>query len=222
MGENVAEAYNLRATLGSRNIRAGLIRGNGLNDYDTATKVDPFGARTYYYWGAALRRAGKDQAAIVHLQQAIDRLREPELESLYRLTWRLAKIEADQAKDFADQLAKQLALPNPTMDWLLTAAAEQIHDGKFAAAAEFLDKAAQRGDPETFRLRLGDFYLSQFRFQKELARFYQKAPAAKPGSVPVAPEPAETPGATPSSSSASGLDVPPMPPPASPGATLPH
>ena len=202
-----AEAYNIRATLNSRN---NLLRGNGLNDYETATKLNPFGARDFFYWGEALRRAGKVQAAIVRLQQAIDRLREPELESLYRLTLRLAKIEAGQEKEFADELAKQLALPNPTMDWLITAAAEEIHNGRFAT---YLEKAQQRGDAEPFDLRLRDFYLHQFQYEKELSRFYPKTVAEKPGG---SPEPdAEKPPAI-------GLDVPVMPPPASPSLALPH
>ncbi len=219
LGEDVAEAYNLRATLGSR---SGLIRGNGLNDYDTATKVDPFGSRVFYYWGAALRRAGKDQAAVVRLQQAIDRLREPELESLYRLTLRLTKIEIGQENEFADELATQLALPNPGMDWLITAAAEEIHNGKFAAAAAYLDRASQRGDPETFELRLRDFYLSQFRFEKELARFYPKSPAVRPGDTPKPAESGASPAPDIAAPPAIGLEVPPMPPPASPGVLLPH
>ena len=217
-GENVADAYNLRATLSNRRPS---LRNNGLNDYDTATKVAPFEARNFFYWGAALRRVGKDQAAIVRLQQAIDRLREPELESSYRLALRLTKIEAGQEKDFADELAKQLALPNPGMDWLITAAAEEIHRGNFAAAAGYFDKAAQRGDPESFSLRLRDFYLVQFQDEKELARFYPKNPAAKPEGSRKSPEPGGSP-APDAEPPSIGLEMPPMPPPASPGASLPH
>ena len=122
-GDDLGEVYNLRATLSAG--KAGLIRGPGMIDYETATKIDPFGARSFYYWGSALRRVGKDQAAIIHLQQAIDRLREPEEESLYRLTLRLAQIEAGQEKEFAAELADQLARPYPDMDWLITAAARR-------------------------------------------------------------------------------------------------
>ncbi len=220
-GENVGEVYNMRATLSTG--RGGLVRGIGMNEYETSTKVDPFGARNFYYWGSALRRVGKDQAAIVRLQQAIDRLREPEEESLYRLTLRLAQIEAGQEKDFADELAKQLALPNPEMDWLITAAAEEMHNGKFAAAAGYLDRAAARGGSEIFASRLRDYYLSQFRFEKELARFYAKAPSATPATAMNPPAPADSPAPDASASPASSPVAPTPPPPsASPDAPPPH
>ena len=218
-GESLGDSYNMRATLSSR---SGLVRGTGMNDYETATKVDPFGARNFFYWGEALRRAGKDQAALVRLKQAIDRLREPELESIYRLKIRLAQIEAGQEKDFADELARQLALPNPEMDWLVTAAAQEMHEGKFAAAAGYLDRAAQRGDGETFAARLRDYYLFQFKYEKELARFYTKAPSAKAGSADNPPAPAVSPAPDAAMPPAIGLDVPALPPPASPGASIPR
>ena len=217
-GENLDDAYNLRATLVGH---TSSIRGTAMNDYDTATNVDPFGARNYFYWGEALRRIGKDQAAIVRLKQAIDRLREPELESIYRLKLRLAQIEAGQQNEFADELAKQIALPNPEMDWLVTAAAVEINNGNFAAAASDLDRAALRGDAGAFGARLRDYYLYQFRDKKELARFYSKAPSAKPGSAEILMAPNDSPAPEASAAPTIGLDVPTLPPPASPGATLP-
>lgn len=217
-GENPADVYNMRATLSSR---TGIGRGTAMNDYETATKVDPFTARNFFYWGEALRRAGKDQAAIARLKQAVDRLREPELESSYRMKLRLAQIEAGQEKEFADELAKELARPNPEMDWLITAAAQEIHSGNFAAAAGYLDRAAQRGDAETFASRLRDYYLFQFKYEKELTRFYAKAPAARPGSSENSPAPTDSPAAEAAMPPAIGLEVPDLPPPASPGATVP-
>ena len=218
-GENLGDVYNMHATLPGT---IGLVRGVNMNDYETATKVDPFNARHFFFWGEALRRAGKDQAAIVHLQQAVDRLREPELEGLYRLKLRLAELEAGQEKDFADELARRLAAPNPEMDWLITAAAVEMHRGKFADAAGFLERAEQRGDAETFASRLRDYYLFQFQYEKELQRFYQRVPAVGPGGKADAPEPGGSPAPDAAGPPAIGLDVPPMPPPASPGATVPR
>ena len=215
--EKLDESYNLRATVVGQ---TGLIRATAMNDYDTATKIEPFGARNFYFWGEALRRVGKDQAAIARLKQAIDRLREPELESVYRLKLRLALLEAGLEKEFADELAKQMAMPNPEMDWLITAAAVEINRGQFAAAAGYLERASTRGDAETFASRLRDYYLYQFKDNKELARFYTKAPAAKPTLPESAP--ATSPGPDASSPPAIGLDVPNLPPPASPGATVAH
>ena len=204
-GENLGETYNLRATLSSR---TSVFRGAGSNDYETASKLDPFEARTFFYWGSALRRAGKSQAAIGHIQQAIDRLREPTAEGFYRMCLRVTKVEVGQEKEFSDELARQLALPHPNIDWLFTAAAIALRDAKYDVAAGLLDRAEACGDPDGFKLRLQDFYFSQFSTRKELARFFAKL---KPAAAP-----------SPESSAAplTGLDVPTLPPPASPGPTV--
>ena len=217
-GENLGEVYNLRATLSNR---GALVRGGGMNDYETATKLDPFESRNFYYWGEALRRTGKDQAALVRLREALDRLREPALESLYRLKIRLALIEAGQENEFAENLAKQMVSPNPEMDWLITAAALEMHRGNYAAAAEDLDRASRRGDAESFALRLRDYFLYQFKFEKELMRFYVREPAAKAGSADNVATPGDSPPPA-ASPPAIGLEMPAMPPAASPGASVPR
>ncbi len=215
-GDSLGEAYNLRATFSNR---GGLIRTVGMSEYETATKIEPFESRNFFYWGEALRRVGKDQAALMRLRQAYSRLREPALSSLYRLKIRLTQIEAGQEKEFADELEKQLAGPNPEMDWLITAAALEMHRGSFAAAAGFLDRAARRGDAESFVSRLRDYYLYQFKFEKELARFYSREPAARSGNTNGSSAPRDSP-APDASLPAIGLEMPPMPPAASPVPSL--
>ena len=106
------------------------------------------------------------------------------------------------------------------MDWLITAAAQELHAGRFAAAATYFEQAALHGDAEMFAARLRDYYLFQFKYEKELARFYPRLGSEKSPAEPT-PAPARSPGAD-SPAPAIGLDVPDLPPPASPGATLPR
>lgn len=216
-GEELASAYNLRATMAAR---INPSREASANDYETATKVDPFDARTFFYWGASLRRAGKFQAALIRQRQALDRLREPTAEGLYRLAIRLTLIELGQEKEFADEFGKQLALPYPSIDWLFTAAAIEIRDGKLAAAVPYLTRAEQCGDPDAFSLRIRDYFFYQHRFDKEIKPFIDKLKPAKPGNIPTPP--ADTPAPADAAPPGIGLQVPTMPPPASPGAVLPH
>lgn len=216
-GVDIGEAYNLRATLSSRQ---NVFRSTS-NDYKTASKLDPFDARIFFYWGSAMRRAGMSQEAMVHLQQALDRLREPTAEAYYQLALRLTQIEVGKEKVFADELARQLALPYPNMDWLFTAAALALRDAKYEAAAAYLDRAEQCGDPDGFALRLRDYYFEQFNTRKDLARFFAKLTPPRPGRglVPAPPPEASS---SPAGSAAplTGMDVPNLPPPASPGATV--
>lgn len=212
-GDDIGEAYNLRATMASRRNAFG---GVGINDYETASKLDPFDARTFFYWGSSLRRAGNSQQALTRIQQALDRLREPTAEGYYRLCLRLTQIELGRDKEFADELARQLALPHPSMDWLFTAAALDLRDGKYDGATAYIERAQACGDPDGFSMRMRDFYFSQFSTRKELARFFGKLVPSKPGQTVPDASPAPDGSAAP----LTGLNVPAMPPPALPGATV--
>ncbi len=201
-GEQPGASYKLRGTVLSR--RGGVNRG--MNDFENATLADPFGAENFFFWGEALRRAGKMQAALVKLQQAIDRLRVPELENQYRLQIRLTQLELGQEQAFAAEMAEQLAQNPPVPDWLLTAAAVELHRNNFPAAAGYLDKASTYMDKELFELRLRDFFFYGYRFQKPLERFFTFAKTA----------PTPTPSTAIAATPAPGLPEPPALLPESP------
>ena len=190
-GEELAASYNLRGTLTNR--LHGVNRG--LPSLQTATQLDPFNARYYFFYGEALRRAGKPQAALDALQKAVDRLREPSLEGLYRLKMRLAKIELGQEKDFADELAAELERPSPPVDWLCTAAAVEIRAGRFENAAGYFDRALALPERQLVEVRLHDFFFFGYAHEKALARFYPEA--GSPPSDHVSPSPGPTPAAQP-------------------------
>ena len=178
--EQPAAAYRLRGTIVNR--RGGVSRG--MNDFENATMVDPFSAESFYFWGEALRRAGKPQAALVKLQQAIDRLREPELEAEYRLKIRLAMVELGREKEFAPEMAARLAEDPPPPDWLLTAAAIALQHRDFAQASNFMEKASHLMDKDLFVMRMRDYYFFGYRFEKPVEKFFAFAVTGSPASAP--------------------------------------
>ena len=184
-GEQSAAAYKLRGTILNRKGNTTRNGGSrGMNDFETATMIDPFSAESFYFWGEALRRAGKPQAALVKLQQAIDRLREPELEAEYRLKIRTTMIELGREKEFAPEMAAMLAENPPPPDWLLTAAAIGLQHHDFADAASYLEKASHLMDPDLFNMRMRDYFFFGYRFEKPLAKFFAFATTARPAETP--------------------------------------
>ena len=186
-GEEVAACYNLRGTLANR--VGGL--GHGMDDLQTATLVDPYNAKYFYFAGEALRRAGKPMAALQRLSQASDRVRDPGLQSLYDLKVRLAQIELGQEAEFAGQLAIEMRRAPPSIDWLFTAAAVAMRERRFGDASGYLDKVLTLTDQTTMNIRLSDYFFYGYANEKQLARFY--APM-RPVSTPApAPNPTTSP-----------------------------
>ena len=175
-----AAAYKLRGTILNR--KGGASRG--MNDFESATMIDPFSAENFYFWGEALRRAGKPQAALVKLQQAIDRLREPELEAEYRLKVRLTLVELGREQEFAPEMTARLAEDPPPPDWLLTAAAIALQHRDFASASNSLEKASRLMDKDLFAMRMRDYFFFGFRFEKPLAKFFAFAATMPPAAAP--------------------------------------
>ncbi len=189
-GEEVAACYNLRGTLANR--VSGV--GHGLDDLQTATLIDPYNAKYFYFAGEALRRAGKPAAALQRLRQASERARDPALQSLYDLKVRLAQIELGQEGDFAGQLAAELRRTPPSIDWLFTAAAVAMRDHYLDDAGWYLDKVSALTDQTTINVRLSDFFFYTYANEKSLARYYA---SMRPVNTPAAALAPATPAASP-------------------------
>lgn len=182
-----ADAYNLRGIMMEH--AAGL--GKGLPDLERAAQFEPFNARHAYYVGEVFRRMGKPQAALDYLTQALHRLREPSLQGIYEAKLRLAQLEAGQEQAFSGELASQLTLDPPSVDWLFTAAAVELHRGNAAAAAGYLDKARAATSREDMASHLRDYYFSSFANDRELTRFFH--PTDQPAAASVLPTVSSTP-----------------------------
>jgi tetratricopeptide (TPR) repeat protein len=180
--ENVAEARFLRVMLMQPREQ-----GPTLQEYEMAAQAEPFNAKAFFFWGEALRRAGKLQEAVGRLKQAVDRVRNPLDEALYRLKIRLTLIELKQDSEFADELRTNLESPSPAPDWLLTAAAQHMHRGEFAAAVPFLKRFTESLPREEIVKRFRDFFLAGFASQKEIAPFYEPYAEVAPAIFPASP-----------------------------------
>ena len=208
-GEQMSASYKMRGYILNR--KGGISRG--MNDFESATLTDPFSAESFYFWGEALRRAGKPQAALIKLQQAMDRLREPVFEAEYRLKIRLTQIELGEEKEFAPEMAARLAENPPPPDWLLTAAAIQLQKHNVPEAAKFLEGASQLMDRDLFSYRMGDYFFSSYRFEKPLAKYF-----AILGKPPASTRVVPTTTAAPSNSPAPAASSPPWSPAGTPPA----
>ena len=170
-GEEVAASYSLRGTLSDQ------IEGTPQDpcDLEKATRLEPLNARYFFVWGEALRHAGKPQLALRQLQRAVERAQEPALAAIYALKLRLTQIELGQADAFAGELADKLKDAPPPVDWLLTAAADEMHRGDFPAAAVMLGRIRGLvGVRETAR-QLDDVFFKSFAGEAELAPFFEVA-----------------------------------------------
>ncbi len=192
-GEEVAACYNLRGTMTNR--RGGI--DHGIPELEMASKLDPFDARYAFFLGEALRRGGKPLAALTALRKALYRLREPMSDSFYRLKIRLTQVELGQEADFADEMKAELTQIPPAADWVLTAAAVELHRGNIPAAKGYFDQAKSLLPERELLIRLRDYYFFSFAHEKELAPYFVSImPAIPTGTSLAAPtnfNPTETP-----------------------------
>ena len=168
--------YGIRGLIESR--RTGSM--SGLRDFEAATKADPFEAANYFYWGEALRRMGKAQEAITRLKQAIDRATTIGDLNTYRFKVRLTQIELGQEQEFAKELEREMEKPRPSIEWVLTAAAKDMHDGNYQAAAAYLDRARQLVDPSVVSGALRDYFFIGYADQAPLAPYFATAVSPRP------------------------------------------
>ncbi len=208
LGEEISACHILRASLIARNGKPEAV----LREYEAAAAAAPFEPKPFFFWGESLRRSGRPQAALVRLEEAVARATDPDMADFYRFKERLTLIEIDRGAELADDLKAKLSAPAPAPDWILTAAAIELHKGDRAAATRFLDRAAALLTPDELENRLRDYYFFGFAREPALAKFYD--PILNPTHVPVvaagSPAPASSPFA----------DLP-LPPASAPGAVPP-
>ena len=152
--------------------------------FKVASRLDPFSAPLFYHWGEALRHLGRFQEAADVFRQALDRIPtgQPEAESLrdcINLKQRLTLIEQAREGEFQDKLTSQLAVPQPSGYWLLTAAAVALQHKNLPDAAGFLGRARDALGAVTFDEFLNDYFFRADADRKELADFFPSDPAAR-------------------------------------------
>lgn len=151
-----------------------------------AVRVEPFNAKYLFCWGEALRRAGRAQAAIDAITQALDRPAPSSDIDLFKFKLRLAKIESGHDAAFEAEFADHLARGPVTGDWLLLAAARDLSRAAFPAAVDHLRDAGRAMTPELFNLLVQDFAFQGYATRAELAPLL-KIPPPPPSVGPMDP-----------------------------------
>ena len=177
-GEMLAPCYFVNAWFASRKADY----ADAAKQLARASRLEPFNAKYLFCHGEALRRAGKTQAAIDALGQALDRPGTVADRELIAFKQRLAKIEHGQDETFNQELAEHLARRPVDGDWLMLAAAQDLTRGAYPAAASHLADAAKVLPPHAFSVLVHDYLYQGYTNRVEITSILKvPAPAASPG-----------------------------------------
>lgn len=163
-GEMLAPCYFVNAWFASR--KTDFVGAS--KQFAHAARLEPFNARYLFCYGEALRRAGKAQAAIDVLGQALDRPGAPSDLELIEFKQRLAKVEFGQDEAFNKDLADHLAAAPVSGDWLLLAAAQDLVRGAYPAASAHLAQAAKVLPPHSFSVLIHDYLYQGYTNRVEI------------------------------------------------------
>jgi hypothetical protein len=111
---------------------------------------------------------------------------------LYPLKLRLARIEAGEAGNLRPDVERELQLVPPSADWVMTAAAVLLKEGKTDDAAKMLNIARQNMQPILFfGLLQEDPFFRKYKKNPKIAPFYDVSLSVKkaPDESPVSPTP---------------------------------
>ena len=139
-------------------------------------KLEPFSGKYLFCYGESLRRAGKTQAAVEVLGQALDRPGAPPDLELIEFKQRLAKVELGQDEVFNKEMADHLAKRPIGGDWLLLAAAQDLLHGAYPAAAGHLGDAAKVLSPHAFSVLIQDYLYQGYTAHPEIAPILKVLP----------------------------------------------
>ncbi len=166
-GEMVAGCDYIRATFAGSQGNF----GEASRQLEGATRAEPFNGKWYFCWGECLRRQGKPHAGLTALEQALDRPFSREEGDLYLFKIGLAKIESGGGDEFNASLDQHLQQKNVPGDWLLLAAARELDHAAFPAAAAYLAKAEKVMTPETFDMRVQDYFFHAHAHEPDVAAY---------------------------------------------------
>ncbi len=126
--------------------------------FEAASTTSPFTADYQYYWGEALRLDLKPDDSVPHYEQAVLLARDAQDAAVCRFKIRMARIEAAQGAAVKTELAKLQAAGPLTVDWLMTAAALELREGRVDEARKLILEARAGKAPGLFASCVNDFY----------------------------------------------------------------
>ena len=108
--------------------------------FEAAATAAPFNADYYYSWAEALRRDHRPSDAIARYEQAAVRAGDAE-QNICRFKIRMTMVEAGDIPQINAELEKKQSEGPLSVDWLMTAAALQIHAGNIDEAVRLVKEA---------------------------------------------------------------------------------
>lgn len=177
-GEQVAQAYNLIGTMAARRQDFPV----ALWAFGKAQEAEPADPMAFYNASEALRNEGRTTEAIEQLRAAIQR--NPG-EPLFAMKLRLARIEAGEGKFLIPEVSEQLKIDPPAGDWLLTAGAISLSNGRYEEAAGVLARAKDAMQPILFvGILREDPFFKKFADRPEVRAFYDATISVNPAPAP--------------------------------------
>ena len=165
--EAFARAIQLDENIGSANYYRGSIavRRHDLaaaaRFFEAAAAADPFDAKTYYSWAEALRLDNRPRDAIRRYEQASERTTNPDDIELDSFKILVARIEAAEIERVRGELKAASQASALSVEWLMTRAALQLHDGQIAEAAQSISQARAAGASDLFAKCAADMTFAQ-------------------------------------------------------------
>jgi tetratricopeptide (TPR) repeat protein len=148
--------------------------------FEAASNAAPFNADYLYSWAEALRKHLQPKTAVAYYEKAAVRATDREAE-VCRFKARMAMVEAGDVEQLQKELEHEQSKGPLSVDWVMTAAALQIHAGDIEKAIETVKRA--RGSDRsvswgTFATCVGDrFFSNATRSYPDLAEACKMSPS---------------------------------------------
>ncbi len=126
--------------------------------FELAVAASPFTPDYHYFWGETLRVDLKPKQAVPHYEQAALLARNAQDAAVCRFKIRMAKIEAADGDEVDVALGKRKAAGPLPVDWLMSAAALQLREGKVEGARQLITEARAGTAPGLFASCVNDLY----------------------------------------------------------------
>ncbi|MEO5721269.1 MAG: hypothetical protein ABIR71_07350 [Chthoniobacterales bacterium] len=153
-GENVDNANYFRGLIAVRykDLPA------ALRFFEAATVAEPFVADYHFYLGEALRLNHHPRDAIPRYEHAALLAPNDQQADICRFKIRMALLEAADADKVKVQLEAQKSAGKLSVDWLMTAAAIDLREGRLDEAIPLILLAHDSGEPDLFAACITDAY----------------------------------------------------------------
>ena len=120
--------------------------------FQAAANAAPFNADYYYSFAETLRKDHRPKDAIAPYEQAARRSATDEERTICRFKARMAAVEAADTGPVSSELAQKQSAGPLTVDWLMTAAALEIQQGRISDAVRFIEQAREADQSRLFAL----------------------------------------------------------------------